>query len=175
MAEQQLRRRGHCYQTLHGGWGLATGGWAGLGLGDSREKWSYLPEAHNDFIFAIIGEELGLIGTLLVLGLFGLLAFAMIRVIRRHPDPFVQITTGAIACWIIGQALVNIGVVIGLAPVIGVPLPLVSAGRLGAHHDHGRARRAHLLRALRAGRRGGARRAPGVVRRSLAVIGRSRG
>lgn len=164
-----------CYQTLHGGWGLASGGWGGLGLGESREKWSYLPAAHNDFIFAIIGEELGLIGTLLVVGLFGLLAFAMIRVIRRHPDPFVQITTGAILCWIIGQALVNIAVVIGLAPVIGLPLPLVSAGgsalimtmaALGvviafARDEPGAAE------ALAA--RGG------VVRRSLAVIGRARG
>jgi cell division protein FtsW len=164
-----------CYQTLHGGWGLASGGWGGLGLGESREKWSYLPAAHNDFIFAIIGEELGLIGTLLVVGLFGLLAFAMIQVIRRHPDPFVQITTGAILCWIIGQALVNIAVVIGLAPVIGLPLPLVSAGgsalimtmaALGvviafARDEPGAAE------ALAA--RGG------VVRRSLAVVGRSRG
>jgi len=164
-----------CYQTLHGGWGLATGGWAGLGLGQSREKWSYLPEAHNDFIFAIIGEELGLIGTLLVLALVGLLAFAMFRVIRRHPDPFVQITTGAIVCWIIGQALINIGVVIGLLPVIGVPLPLVSAGgsalvttmtALGVVISFARTEpgAAEALSARAS-----------VVRRSLAVIGRTRG
>ncbi|PVU81613.1 putative lipid II flippase FtsW [Cellulomonas sp. WB94] len=164
-----------CYQTLHGGWGLATGGWGGLGLGQSREKWSYLPEAHNDFIFAIIGEELGLIGTLLVLALVGLLAFAMFRVIRRHPDPFVQITTGAIVCWIIGQALVNIGVVIGLVPVIGVPLPLVSAGgsalittmtALGVVVSFARTEpgAAEALSARAS-----------VVRRSLAVIGRTRG
>jgi cell division protein FtsW len=164
-----------CYQTLHGGWGLASGGWGGLGLGESREKWSYLPAAHNDFIFAILGEELGLIGTLLVLGLFGLMAFAMIRVIRRHPDPFVQITTGAILCWIIGQALVNIAVVIGLAPVIGVPLPLVSAGgsalimtmaALGVLISFARSEpgAAEALAAR-----------PGVLRRSLAVIGRPRG
>lgn len=164
-----------CYQTLHGGWGLASGGWGGLGLGESREKWSYLPAAHNDFIFAILGEELGLIGTLLVLGLFGLLAFAMIRVIRRHTDPFVQITTGAILCWIIGQALVNVAVVIGLAPVIGIPLPLVSAGgsalimtmaALGVLISFARSEpgAAEALTAR-----------PGVVRRSLAVIGRSRG
>ena len=164
-----------CYQTLHGGWGLATGGWTGLGLGQSREKWSYLPEAHNDFIFAIIGEELGLIGTLLVLALVGLLAFAMFRVIRRHPDPFVQITTGAIVCWILGQALVNIGVVIGFLPVIGVPLPLVSAGgsalvttmtALGVVISFARTEpgAAEALSAR-----------AGVVRRSLAVIGRTRG
>ena len=99
----------------------------------------------------------------------------MIRVIRRHPDPFVQITTGAILCWIIGQALVNIAVVIGLAPVIGVPLPLVSAGgsalimtmaALGVLISFARSEpgAAEALAAR-----------PGVVRRSLAVIGRSRG
>nr|WP_029288745.1 putative lipid II flippase FtsW [Cellulomonas sp. HZM] len=164
-----------CYQTLHGQWGLASGGIGGLGLGQSREKWSYLPAAHNDFIFAIIGEELGLVGTVIVLALFGLLAFAMIRVVRRHPDPFVQITTGAILCWVIGQALINIAVVIGLAPVIGVPLPLVSAGgsalimtmaALGIVISFARSEpgAAEALSAR-----------PGVVRRSLAVIGRARG
>jgi len=164
-----------CYQAIHGMYGLATGGWGGLGLGQSREKWSYLPEAHNDFIFAIIGEELGLVGTLLVLGLVTLMALAMFRVIRRHRDPFVQITTGAIACWIIGQALVNIGVVIGLLPVIGVPLPLVSAGgsalittmaALGVVISFARSEpgAAEALSAR-----------SGVVRRSLAVIGRARG
>jgi cell division protein FtsW len=120
--------QGACYQTKHGIWGLATGGIGGLGLGGSREKWGYLPERHNDFIFAILGEELGLIGTLLVLLLFALLGLAMARIIRRHPDPFVKITTGAIMSWVIGQALLNIAVVIGLAPVIGLPLPLVSSG-----------------------------------------------
>jgi cell division protein FtsW len=163
-----------CYQTKHGIWGLATGGWGGLGLGGSRQKWGYLPERQNDFIFAIIGEELGLIGTLLVLVLFALIGLAMARVIRRHPDPFVKIATGAIMCWVIGQALLNIAVVIGLAPVIGVPLPLVSAGgsalittmaALGvviafARNEPGAAE------ALAA--------RPSVVRRSLAVIGRAR-
>lgn len=161
-----------CYQTIRGQYGLASGGWTGLGLGESREKWSYLPEAHNDFIFAILGEELGLLGTLLVLALFGVLALAMSRIIRRHTDPFVQIATAGIAAWILGQALVNIAVVIGLLPVIGVPLPLVSAGGsalittmigLGvilsfARHEPGAAE------ALSA--------RPGVVRRSLAVVGR---
>ena len=164
-----------CYQTLHGGYGLASGGWGGLGLGESREKWSYLPAAHNDFIFAILGEELGLIGTLLVLSLFGLLAFAMIRIIRRHEDPFVRITTGAILCWIIGQAIVNIAVVIGLAPVIGVPLPLVSAG--GSALIMTMAALGVLIAFARS--EPGAAEAlaarPSVVRRGLAVIGRSRG
>ncbi|WP_407342436.1 putative lipid II flippase FtsW [Pengzhenrongella phosphoraccumulans] len=161
------------YQTLHGTWGLATGGWWGLGLGQSREKWSYLPEAHNDFIFAIIGEELGLVGTLLVLVLFTLLALAMSRVIRRHPDPFVKITTAGIAFWLIGQALINIAVVIGLAPVIGVPLPLVSAG--GSALIMSMAAIGIVISFARA--EPGATEAlaarPGVVRRSLAVIGRS--
>nr|NLD40809.1 cell division protein FtsW [Actinomycetales bacterium] len=116
------------YQSMHGMYGLGTGGIMGVGLGASREKWAYLPAAHNDFIFAILGEELGLLGTLLVLALFGFLALGMLRLIRRHPDPFVKISTAAFLCWIIGQALINIGVVIGLLPVIGVPLPLVSAG-----------------------------------------------
>ena len=166
--------QGTCYQTKRGLYGLASGGWTGIGLGESREKWSYLPMAHNDFIFAIIGEELGLLGTLLVLGLFGVLAFAITRVVRRHPDPFVQISAGAIGCWVLGQALVNIAVVIGLLPVVGVPLPLVSAGgsalvttmvAMGvlvsfARNEPGAAE------ALAA--------RPGVVRRSLAVIGSSR-
>jgi len=162
-----------CYQTTRGLYALASGGWTGQGLGESREKWSYLPERHNDFIFAILGEELGLLGTVLVLALFGVLAVAMARVIRRHTDPFVQITTAAIAAWVLGQALINIAVVIGLLPVIGVPLPLVSAGgsalittmiALGvvvsfARNEPGAAE------ALAA--------RTGVVRRSLAVVGRS--
>lgn len=119
---------GSCYQTTQGLRALASGGWLGLGLGQSRQKWQYLPEAHNDFIFAVVGEELGLAGTLLVLGLVGALATAMLRVVGRHPDPFARITTGGILAWLVAQALINIGTVIGLAPVIGVPLPLVSAG-----------------------------------------------
>ncbi|MFE5340362.1 putative lipid II flippase FtsW [Isoptericola sp. NPDC056578] len=120
--------QGQCYQSIHGMYGLGTGGLFGVGLGASREKWKYLPEAHNDFIYSVIGEELGLLGTLLVLALFAVLGIAMARVVRRHPDPFVKITTAAIGCWVVGQAFVNIGVVIGVLPVIGVPLPLVSAG-----------------------------------------------
>ncbi|MDQ0423750.1 MULTISPECIES: putative lipid II flippase FtsW [Cellulomonas] len=164
-----------CYQTLHAGYGLATGGWSGVGLGQSAEKWSYLPAAHNDFIFAILGEELGMVGTLLVLALFALLAFAMVRIMRRHPDPFVKIATAAAFAWIVGQALVNIAVVIGLAPVIGVPLPLVSAG--GSALIMTMAALGMLLSFARS--EPGAAEAlaarPSVVRRSLAVIGRTRG
>lgn len=165
--------QGLCYQVARGLSGLGTGGLWGVGLGAGREKWSYLPEAHNDFIFAVIGEELGLLGALLVLGLFAVLGVAMARVVRRHPDPFVKITTAAVATWIVGQALVNIGVVIGVLPVIGVPLPLVSAGgsalvttmaALGMVISFSRTEPG-ASEALSA--RGS------VVRRSLAVVGRS--
>ncbi|SNU01239.1 cell division-specific peptidoglycan biosynthesis regulator FtsW [Ruaniaceae bacterium KH17] len=116
------------YQSMHGLWGLGSGGVTGVGLGASHEKWSYLPEAHNDFIFAILGEELGLVGTLLVLAQFGILAAGLMRMISRHPDPFVKIATAGVTAWLIGQALMNIAVVVGILPVFGVPLPFVSAG-----------------------------------------------
>jgi cell division protein FtsW len=165
-------RLGACYQTTRGLYGLGSGGWTGVGLGESTEKWSYLPEAHNDFIFAILGEELGLLGTLVVLVLFALLAFGMSRVIRRHEDPFVQVTTAAIATWVLGQAVVNIAVVIGLLPVIGVPLPLVSAG--GTALVTTMAALGLVLSFARS--EPGAPEAfaarPGAVRRSLAVLGR---
>jgi cell division protein FtsW len=161
------------YQTLHGQWGRATGGWWGIGLGASREKWSYLPAAHNDFIFAIIGEELGLVGTLLVLGLFGLLGLAMSRIIRRHPDPFVTITTGAISVWIVGQAFINIAVVIGLAPVVGVPLPLVSAGGSALIMTMAAIGVLISFACQEPGAAEALAARPGVVRRSLAVLGRA--
>src|SRR5690606_11392074 len=91
-------------------------------------KWSWLPEADNDFIFAIIGEELGLIGAVLVLLLFTVLAIGLVRIIRASKDPFAKITVSAIMAWILGQAFINIAVVLGLLPVLGVPLPLISAG-----------------------------------------------
>ena len=108
--------------------GLGSGGLSGVGLGASKEKWLWLPAGDNDFIFAIIGEELGLLGGLLVLALFVALAVGLCRVIARHPDPFVKITTAAVASWIVGQAVLNLAVAIGLLPVIGLPLPLVSKG-----------------------------------------------
>jgi cell division protein FtsW len=117
-----------CWQPVHGMWALASGGVFGVGLGNSKAKWSWLPEADNDYIFAIIGEELGLIGAVVVLALFIVLAVSMIKVIRQSDDPFVRTVTGGILAWIIGQALVNIAVVLGLLPVLGVPLPLISAG-----------------------------------------------
>ena len=116
------------WQITHSLQALGTGGVSGVGLGGSRSKWLYLPAAQNDFIFAVIGEELGLAGTLLVLLLFVLLAIGLARVVLRHPDPFVKIATSGIAAWLLAQAVVNVGVVTGVFPVIGVPLPLVSAG-----------------------------------------------
>lgn len=116
------------YQGAQGLLTLASGGWWGLGLGASRQKWSYLPNQYTDYIFAIIGEELGLIGTLAVLGLFGALGFAGIRIARRSADPFCQLAAGAATCWLLAQALVNIGAVVGLLPITGIPLPLVSYG-----------------------------------------------
>lgn len=117
-----------CYQYQHGIYALASGGWWGAGIGQSRQKWSYIPEAENDFIFTILGEELGLVGALLVIALFIALAIAFFRVAYRAETPFIRICTGAIMAWLIGQAFLNIAMVTGLLPVIGVPLPFISAG-----------------------------------------------
>lgn len=117
-----------CWQTSHGQAALMDGGMGGLGLGGSRQKWLWLPEAHNDFIFAILGEELGLGGTLMILVLFGLLALACYRVVLNSEDMFVRVATSGVMVWLLVQAIINIGAVIGLLPVIGVPLPLVSSG-----------------------------------------------
>lgn len=119
---------GQAWQSNHGLFSLASGGWFGVGLGASREKWSWLPEAHNDFIFAIIGEELGLLGTIAVILVFAILAFGLLRVMLRSQHLFVKITTAGLFAWLIGQAAINIGVVAGLLPVIGLPLPFVSYG-----------------------------------------------
>jgi cell division protein FtsW len=117
-----------CYQALHGVWGLASGGIFGLGLGNSKEKYDWLPAAANDYIFAIVGEELGLIGCAVVLALFALFAVGAFHIVRKTPDPFVRIVAGAISIWIVGQALINIGVVLRVFPVLGVPLPFMSQG-----------------------------------------------
>lgn len=120
--------QGLCDQAQNGLYALASGGWFGIGLGQGRQKWNWIPEAHNDFIFAIIGEEFGLAGTLLVIALYTVMAIAMFRVIVWHQDIFVRVLCGTITTWVIGQAFVNIAMVIGLLPVIGVPLPLISYG-----------------------------------------------
>ena len=116
------------YQALNGEYALASGGWFGLGLGQSRQKWNWIPEAHNDFIFTILGEELGLAGTLLVLGLFAVLAIAVFKTIARTQDVFSRIVACSVITWILGQAIINIAMVSGLLPVIGVPLPFISYG-----------------------------------------------
>lgn len=116
------------YQPLHGLWALATGGWWGVGPGSSRQKWGYLTQADSDYVFAVLGEEFGLVGTLLVVVLFAALGYAMFRVIRRHSSDFVTVTTAAVSGWVLGQAAINMMVVAGMLPVLGVPLPLISAG-----------------------------------------------
>ncbi|WP_435198149.1 putative lipid II flippase FtsW [Janibacter sp. GS2] len=117
-----------CRQPLHGRYALADGGWIGVGLGASREKWGWLSEPYNDFIFAIIGEELGLLGTLAILALFAGFALAGLRLVTRTEDLFVRVVTAGICTWVLVQAIINIGAVIGMLPVIGVPLPFVSSG-----------------------------------------------
>lgn len=117
-----------CWQTVHSTFALGSGGVWGVGLGNSRAKWSWLPEAETDFIFAIVGEELGLIGTSMVVLAFVVLAVAMARLARANRDPFARLVTGGVMVWLIGQALVNIAVVLELLPVLGVPLPFMSVG-----------------------------------------------
>lgn len=121
-------RLGFGWQVSQGQYALGTGGFWGVGLGASREKWGSLPEAHTDFIFPVIGEELGLFGTLSVLALFAVLAFAVFRLSRNTNDRFVRMAAAGIGSWIVVQAVINIGGVLGLLPVTGVTLPLVSYG-----------------------------------------------
>jgi cell division protein FtsW len=108
--------------------GLASGRWIGVGLGQSASKYGYLPNAHTDFIFAIIGEELGLVGAVLVVALFGAFAVLGVKAALRAPDRFGTLMAAGITAWILAQALVNIGGVIGLLPITGLTLPFVSFG-----------------------------------------------
>lgn len=117
-----------CYQADQGLMGLAEGGWWGVGPGESRQKWGRLPAAQDDYIFAILGEELGLIGTLGIVLLFAALAIILFRMIAKVDDCFQQITIAGVATWLLGQAFVNMMVVTGLLPVLGVPLPFISSG-----------------------------------------------
>lgn len=116
------------YQTIQSHVGLASGGWFGTGLGNSRAKWGFLPEAHTDFIFAIIGEEMGLIGATAVVVL--VLAFVVLgaRVAATAPDLLGTLLATGVVVWMVVQAFVNIGAAVGLMPVTGLPLPFVSSG-----------------------------------------------
>jgi cell division protein FtsW len=116
------------WQFEKGTWALAQGGIFGSGLGRSRMKWSWIPEVQNDFIFAIIGEELGLIGALFVILLFCALAVTMFMIAKNQTNAFSRNIVATVMVWISMQAFINIGVVLGLFPVLGVPLPLISAG-----------------------------------------------
>ncbi len=116
------------YQVVQSLIATGSGGWTGVGLGAGRAKWRFLPAAHTDFIFAVIGEELGLLGGALVVGLFALIAVIGIRTAARAPDRFGMIVATGATAWIVGQAVLNLGAVVGLLPVTGVPLPFVSFG-----------------------------------------------
>jgi len=117
-----------CWQPMQGTMALGSGGVLGVGLGNSRAKWSWLPEADTDYIFAVIGEELGLVGTLVVIVSFAILGFAMARLVQKNTDPFARLVTAGVMIWVVGQALVNIAVVLEYLPVLGVPLPFISSG-----------------------------------------------
>jgi cell division protein FtsW len=116
------------WRVTHGKYALASGGWTGIGLGASKEKWGWLPAAHTDFIFAVVGEEIGLIGTVIVLILIGTIAYVALTLARKTNDLFTKLIATGVMAWIVVQSIINIGAVIGLLPVTGVPLPLVSYG-----------------------------------------------
>ena len=117
------------FQACQGLLAMGSGGIFGVGLGASREKWAGgLPNAHTDFVFAIIGEELGLLGSLTVLALFATLIYGGIRVAKRTTDPFARLAAAGVTTWFGAQAAINVGAVVGLLPITGIPLPLVSFG-----------------------------------------------
>lgn len=116
------------YQTIQSLVGVASGGLTGVGLGEGRAKWGYLPEAHTDFIYAVVGEEMGFIGSVMVLALFATLATVGVRIALRAPDRFGTLVAIGIVVWLVLQALVNVGTVVGVLPITGVPLPFVSFG-----------------------------------------------
>lgn len=124
--------QGSAYQSYQGMLSLAEGGLFGVGLGQSSAKWFYLPEATNDFIFAIIGEELGWFGAAVVVTLYLALGWAGMRVALRSADPFRRLLAGTITTTIVLQAFINIGYVVGLLPVTGLQLPLISNGGTSA-------------------------------------------
>jgi cell division protein FtsW len=119
---------GTCWQSTQATWALANGGLFGVGIGNSVSKWFWLPEADNDFILAIIGEETGLVGLLVLLALFVALTVVALRIYTSTPDRFTRAASGMVLAWLVGQAFANIAVVLGIAPVFGVPLPFISSG-----------------------------------------------
>jgi cell division protein FtsW len=117
-----------CYQILQARYAIDQGGWFGVGLGKSTLKWDWLPAAHNDFIFAVIAEELGVVGCAVVLALFAVLAYSGFRIARRVEHPFRRLAATAATTWLVSQAVINIGGVVGLLPITGLPLPFISDG-----------------------------------------------
>lgn len=116
------------YQTIQSLIGVASGGVSGTGLGASRAKWGFLPEAHTDFVFAIIGEELGLIGSLMVVAVFAAMIWCGLAIASRASDTFGTMVAVGVTAWFAVQAFINVGAVLGLLPITGVPLPFVSFG-----------------------------------------------
>jgi cell division protein FtsW len=116
------------FHTVQGLYALSSGGFFGVGLGRSTSKYGWVPNASTDYVFAVLGEELGLLGCLVVLALFALFTYAGVRIAVRTKDPFVRLVAGGAAIWIAGQALINIGYVTALLPVTGIPLPFISNG-----------------------------------------------
>ena len=117
-----------CYQIIQARSAIFEGGWFGVGLGKGALKWNWLPEADNDFIFGVVAEELGVVGCGVVLALFAVLAYTGFRIARRSHDPFRRLAATAITTWLVAQAVINIGGVVGLLPITGLPLPFISAG-----------------------------------------------
>ena len=144
------------HQATAGMYAIASGGWWGVGLGASRQKWGTLPEAHSDFIFAVIGEELGLFGSLMVLAMFLILGYAGIRIALPLRRPLLPLRRGRGTAWFMVQALINLGCVLRLLPIAGVPLPLVSYGGSALLANLAAVGRAALVRAQRAGSSRGA-------------------
>lgn len=126
--DPQADALGNGWQLIQGQYALGTGGLWGVGLGASREKWGALPEAHTDFIFPVVGEELGLVGTVALLALFAGIAVAIFRLATISTRFYVRLAAAGVGSWLVVQAVINIGAVLGLLPIAGVPLPLVSYG-----------------------------------------------
>jgi len=116
------------WQPAHSLMGLASGGLFGVGIGASRQKWANLSEAHTDFIFAVIGEEMGLLGTLLVVSTFAVLLYAIFRTALDTKNLFSKFAVTGVGCWILIQVIFNLSSVIGIFPVVGVTLPFISYG-----------------------------------------------